>query len=320
MLGSSVDNKDFHFAGAARRFALDAKMFRCRAAVHVENKDDIVFWSAVLKHFRPNERFHFIAGSRNEFGHETSGVTQCLKYYDFLSHDFFICIDSDYRYLLRDRGIDARHCVLQTYTYSFENHRCFADGLNDVCGRVTHLENYVFDFNKFLKEYSCALYELFIWHLYFLGANPMIFTKFDFNKYLNQVGCRPNSLVRDNGMQAIREFRQRVEKRVDSFAKRYPGADLDTVKLRCKELGLVPESTYLFLRGHNVYDMISCLCKDVCKVLLEREKNNRKKNRETIASLFHNRNNLDLQLKQNIRYDAYSAIRKIGDDIKSFLG
>ena len=71
-----------HFANAARRFALDAKMFRCRAAVHVENKDDIAFWGAVLKHFRPDDKFHFISGSRNEYGRETCGVTQCLKYFD----------------------------------------------------------------------------------------------------------------------------------------------------------------------------------------------------------------------------------------------
>ena len=45
--------------GLARRFASDAKMFRCRAAVHVENKDDVVFWSTVLKHFCPDDRFHF---------------------------------------------------------------------------------------------------------------------------------------------------------------------------------------------------------------------------------------------------------------------
>ena len=109
-----------YYAAAAKRFALDAKMFRCRAAVHVENKDDIGFWNTVLKHFVPEGRFHFIAGSRNEYGRETFGVTQCLKYFDFLSPGFFICIDSDYRYLLGERQINAGHFVLQTYTYSFE--------------------------------------------------------------------------------------------------------------------------------------------------------------------------------------------------------
>ena len=54
MFGARAENpsRASHFANAARRFALDAKMFRCRAAVHVENKDDIAFWGAVLKHFR----------------------------------------------------------------------------------------------------------------------------------------------------------------------------------------------------------------------------------------------------------------------------
>ena len=80
--------RNSHYANAAKRFALDAKMFRCHAAVHVENKDDIQFWSTVFKHFCPGERFHFIAGSRNEYGNETSGVTQCLKYFDFLSPGF----------------------------------------------------------------------------------------------------------------------------------------------------------------------------------------------------------------------------------------
>lgn len=59
MFGARAENpsRASHFANAARRFALDAKMFRCRAAVHVENKDDIAFWGAVLKHFRPTISF-----------------------------------------------------------------------------------------------------------------------------------------------------------------------------------------------------------------------------------------------------------------------
>ena len=42
-IGAGIENKGIFFANSARRFALDAKMFRCRAAIHVENKDDIVF-------------------------------------------------------------------------------------------------------------------------------------------------------------------------------------------------------------------------------------------------------------------------------------
>lgn len=322
MLGGRADledNKEIHFANAARRFAMDAKMFRCRAAVHVENKDDIVFWSAVLKHFRSNDRFHFIAASRNEFGHETSGVTQCLKYYNYLNPGFFICIDSDYRYLMRERGIDAEHFVLQTYTYSFENHHCIAEGLGDVCGRVTNLSNNVFDFKKFLSEYSRIIYNLFIWHLYFLGSDPARFSKFEFNQFLNLNPAKSRFSVRDNGMRLLDDLRARVEKRIDYLGRTYPKADLEEVRHRYQELGLEPDTAYLFFRGHNVYDMSSALCKEVCKALLKHEKDNYR-TREAIVALYRDRNNVDAQLHQNIRYGTYGAIRKVEQDVASLLG
>ena len=105
-------SKEKYYYHAAKRFMMDAQLLRCRAAIHVEDKDDIVFWSTIFKHFRPNDRFHFIAGSRNEKGHETKGVTQCLKYIKYLNPKFFICIDSDYRYLLQERNIDIKPTLI----------------------------------------------------------------------------------------------------------------------------------------------------------------------------------------------------------------
>lgn len=317
MLGSALD-KEAHFAMAAKRFALDAKMFRCRAAVHVEDKDDIVFWSAVLKHFRPGDRFHFVAGSRNEYGHETSGVTQCLKYLDCLSNDFFICIDSDYRYLLRERRINIRNFVFQTYTYSFENHHCFSGGLNDVCSQVTNFPNTVFDFKAFLKSYSNIIYDLFIWHLYFLVADPTRFSKYTFNRYLNLAIGRPSLLLVNDGETVLDELRMRVGKKVGYLGRRYPQADLESVRQKYAELGLKPDDTYLFVRGHNVYDMIYFVSKGVCEELLKQQKSRR--SRETLTDLFRNRSNLESQIKRNIKFGAYPAIRQIEDDINIFFG
>ena len=316
---NGVDRK-IHFSGAARRFALDAKMLRCRAAVHVENKDDVAFWKQLLKHFRPNDRFHFISGSRNEYGRETSGVTQCLKYFPFLSPDFFICIDSDYRYLLREPRMDVRHFVLQTYTYSFENHHCFADGLHDVCCRVTHLENTVFDFHTFLKRFSNILYELFIWHLYFQNAEPSRFSQYDFDSYIGLTNSKTHPLACDNAEKALEELRHRVEWKIQHLQQNYPNADLETVKQRYLKLGVTPDNVYLFVRGHNLYDMVSLVCKEVCKAILRTAKRNRAVTREMICELYRSRNNLDVQLRQNIRYGAYLPIRKIEEDIYRLLG
>lgn len=317
---TEITDKDVHFANAARRFALDAKMFRCRAAVHVENKDDIAFWGAILKHFRPDDRFHFIAGSRNEYGHETCGVTQCLKYFNYLSPDFFVCIDSDYRYLLREKKMSVRHYVIQTYTYSFENHHCFAGGLDDVCSRATHFENTVFDFQKFLKGFSNILYDLFIWHLYFQNAAPPLFSQFEFDTYIALPSVKMCPVVNDNGARALDELRVRVERKTGYLGRKYPNADLEVVRNKCQELGVTPDTVYFFIRGHNLYDLITLICKEVCKAILRGEKLNREVTREMISELYRRRDSLDYQLRQNIKYGAYLPIQRIEEDIRRHFG
>ncbi len=322
MLGVRAEdcNRDRHFANAARRFALDAKMFRCRAAVHVENKNDIAFWEAILKHFRPEDRFHFIAGSRNEYGRETCGVTQCLKYADYLSSDFFICIDSDYRYLLQERKISSQYFILQTYTYSFENHHCFADGLDDVCSRVTHLKNTVFDFRRFLTEFSRILYDLFIWHLYFQNADPVLFSQFEFDSYIGISNSKTYSLVKDNGARFLEELQQKVERKINYLGRKYPKADLDIVRNKYRKLGIDADQVYFYVRGHNLYNLVLVVCKEVCKAMLRMGRKGKTVTEEMVSELYRRRNSLDYELRKNIKYGAYLPIRKIEEDIQVLLG
>lgn len=309
-----------HFANAAKRFALDAKMLRCRAAVHVENKEDIVFWSHILKHFRPQDKFYFISGSRNEYGHKTSGVTQCLKYFHFLNPNFFICIDSDYRYLLQEPKINVRHYVLQTYTYSFENHHCFAEGLNEVCYRVTRYSNTVFDFSAFLKKFSNIIYDLFIWHLHLLKMDSGIFGQSDFNTYIGLTGIKMYPLVLDNGKGLLNQLKHRVDWKLAYLERKYPHVQIEKIKQKYLKFGVNPDNVYFFVRGHNLYDMISLICKEVCKTILRAERRNHEVTQEMVRELYRKRNHLDLHLRQNIHYGAYLPIQKIEEDICQLLG
>ena len=324
MLGVGAKNSDHHrksyFAHAAKRFALDAKMMHYRAAVHVENKDDVLFWGRILKHFRPQDKFYFISGSRNEHGHKTSGVTQCLKYVPFLNPHFFICIDSDYRYLLQDENMDVQHFILQTYTYSFENHHCFAEGLNDVCARVTRLENKIFDFSIFLKEYSNVLYELFIWHLYLLKIDTAIFSQSEFNTYIGFSNLKMYPLTQDNGRGMLNQLQHRVNWKLSFLERAYAHISIEEVKQEYINLGVTPDNVYLFVRGHNLYDMIALICKEVCKTMLRSERRNHEVTREMIRELYQNRNSLYIQLQKNMQYGAYGPIRKIEEDIYQLFG
>ena len=125
--------KHAFYESAAKRFKAELRLRGGTAAVHIENKNDEVFWWKVLHDAYPQGKFRFISGSRSINGNITSGCTQCLQYRDFLDRHFWIAIDSDYRYLSEEPNIDAKHFILQTYTYSFENHFCFWKN----CQRVT---------------------------------------------------------------------------------------------------------------------------------------------------------------------------------------
>ena len=97
------------------------------ASVHLENREDELFWDTLLQSHRPG-KYNYIYESRiAKNSIPASGVNQCLRYKPYLSKTFFVCIDSDLRYLLQEPEIDARHYILQTYTYSWENHYCFAE-------------------------------------------------------------------------------------------------------------------------------------------------------------------------------------------------
>lgn len=304
----SKERREAFFASSASRFAMDAKMLRCRASIHVENKDDIIFWEHILHKLLPNEKFHFISGSRNEYGNETSGVTQCLKYFNYLSPSFIICIDSDYRYLTGVKKLKAKNFVLQTYTYSFENHHCFAGGLEDFCCRLTNIRSCPFNFNLFWKRYSNALYKLFIWHLYFISHDIDIFPQCDFNDYLNIVdyGSRHELVRRPEAL--LDELHRKADIRVAEFEKEFSNININKYRIQIESLGVNPNNLYLFLRGHNIYDLTITLCRDVCRMMLRQAKQN-------MRVLDH----IDSELRRYICFDEYLPIQLIAKDVQQIF-
>jgi len=76
------------------------------ASVHLEDVDDKLFWDVMLQKQHPG-RYYYITQSRSPKGFDTKGCEQCLKYRPYLSKRFFICIDSDMRYLMQEPNLDV---------------------------------------------------------------------------------------------------------------------------------------------------------------------------------------------------------------------
>ena len=235
------------------------------ACVHLEGEDDKAFWNAILQEGRPGE-YKFVTYSRCSEANDSEdtmakGVRQCLKYRPFLSKQFFICIDSDMRYLMQEPELDAAHFVCQTYTYSWENHYCEAKALQkrfmDKCPEKACL----FDFEVFLSAYSSVVYKPLLHLLYCLKNHRSEFSKKMFSACLPHQ-CRGNELA-DNG----RPFIERISKIFEEYLNTpfAQSLDYEAESNYYQSFNVNEQNAYLHVRGHNLFDLVAYIGNMLCR-------------------------------------------------------
>ena len=148
-----------------------SKTARKRIIAYVESYDDIFFWRTVLSQFEDETRyFEVMLPSRTKLKRGKKSVLMNLLRSN-VGDSMIACVDADYDYLLQgtnemSREVVGNPYVFHTYVYAIENFQCYAPGLHDVCVAVTLNDHAIFDFNAYLKEYSEAIYQLFIWNIW----------------------------------------------------------------------------------------------------------------------------------------------------------
>lgn len=306
-------NKDNHYRELALYYRNRAKMNRCFAAVHLEADDDKVFWNKVFHHFLPQYRFDYITYSRTMEGNRATGCQTCLKYYRLgcLSKEFFICIDSDYRWLLQEPDMDMRHFIFQTYTYSFENHHCYPGNIRRAFEKMGW-KTQSFDFQSFLKHYSIALYDLFIHLLLSLSKGDGIFPTDEFNSLLGieQYGWNEHQIL--SGLQASVATKQIELQGV------YSSSELQGMKDRCFRLGLKPENAYLYFRGHNIFDQVVRKLMKQTVYHLEKRASRHYSAKEKQEYFSRNKKSPAEYLIEDLSFNQYDAVARIEADTKIY--
>ena len=216
--------------------------------------------NSMLQSRKPG-RYYFITQSRSPKGFDTKGCEQCLKYRPYLSKQFFICIDSDMRYLLQEAGLDADNYICQTYTYSWENHYCEASALKERFEAQCPEKAATFDFSAFLSELSKTVYKPLLFLLYCLKND-----KPDFNLRMFSV-CLPKQCKRaelaDNGKLLIEKIAKNFESYLNAdFAK---SIDFEAESNYCKTLNVNEQNAYLHVRGHNIFDLVAYIGDLLCR-------------------------------------------------------
>ena len=323
------DNISSGYLEAANK--LKSRKARRRIAAYVESYDDVFFWRTVLSSFENKDRYFEVmlpSHKRLERGKKSVLMNLMAKK---IGRDLICCVDADYDYLLQgvtetSRKMMQSPYVFHTYAYSIENLQCYAPSLHNVCVAVTLNDSYVLDFNEFMRMFSETIFPLFVWSIWHYRKG--IYTEFsisDFNKTI-ELG----SFTLQNPYHSIQRLKHKCYVKVGELQRKHPDAKESYLALKKElqeQLGVTPQTTYLYIQGHNLFDkLVMQVLGKVCKQLVaERENEIRKQSvhgtqmRNELSCYSHSTQDLAQMLKKNMGYMMSEEFQKIRRDIQAFL-
>ncbi|SEW08118.1 Protein of unknown function [Prevotella aff. ruminicola Tc2-24] len=329
------DNLNSKYFEAAN--ALTSKKARRRIVAYVESYDDIYFWRTVLSEFENDKRyFEVMLPSKVNL---TRGKKSVLMNFlegegrqgdEPLGRDMIACVDADYDYLIQGRTAQSRRVlespyVFHTYVYAIENYQCYAPSLHNVCVSVTLNDHRIFDFRGYFEQFSEALFPLFVWSimLYRNGNYPK-FSITDFNRIADPGGFNVH-----NPVPSIANVRRKVHTKINELQRLFPDAKEEylATKNEIMSLGVTPQTTYLYMQGHHLFDtVVSPILSKVCNLLRQERQNeiyhasaHRTQKRNEMSCYENSLQDIKVMLKKNTGYVFSDQFRRLQDDIRNYL-
>ena len=334
------DNINSSYFQAAN--ALKGKSARRRIVAYVESYDDIYFWRTVLGAFE-NERFYFeiMLPSKAEL---LRGKKSVLKNFsgkdgrdermtlpiDSLGEALIACVDADYDYLLQgctptSKQILESPYVFHTYAYAIENYQCYVPSLHDVCVAVTLNDHRIFDFQGYFREFSEICFPLFVWSVWaYRSGNYTKFSLTDFNRITD-----PRGFTVQHPETSLQNVRRKVGNKIRELQRQFPNNKEAYLKLKdeLKLLGVTPQTTYLYMQGHHLFDtVVAPILTKVCNLLRQERqeeiyhsKAHKTQKRNEMSCYENSRQDIKSMLKKNTGYMLSEPFSRIQDDIRNYM-
>ena len=322
------DNINSQYFRAAN--SLKPKQSRRRIVAYVESYDDIYFWRTVLGPFENEQRyFEVMLPSKQNL---TRGKKSVLM--NFIEGqtgpDMIACVDADYDYLLQgitpcsDKILNSPY-VFHTYVYAIENYQCYASSLHDVCVAVTLNDHRIFDFQEYFNQFSEAIFPLFVWSVWaYRTGNYTRFSLTDFNRV-----CDPGGFTVQHPELSLQNVRRKAFQRVRTLQRMFPDNKEAYLKLKDEliKLGVTPQTTYLYIQGHHLFDaVVAPIMTKVCNLLrqerqneIARAKAHHTQKRNEMSCYQNSRQDIKSMLKKNTGYTFCEQFRKLQDDVREYL-
>ena len=329
MPSSLKDNLNSKYFEAAN--ALTSKKARHRIVAYVESYDDIYFWRTVLSEFENDKRyFEVMLPSKANLTRGKKSVLMNFLKGEPLGKDMIACVDADYDYLLQGATQSSKTVlqspyVFHTYVYAIENYQCYAPSLHNVCVSVTLNDHRIFDFREYFRQFSEAVFQLFVWSIMlYRNGNYSKFTLTDFNRIAD-----PGGFNVQNPEPSIANVKRKVQTKINELQRLYPDAKDEylATKDSIKELGVTPQTTYLYIQGHHLFDtIVSPILSKVCNLLRQERqaeiyyaKAHKTQKHNEMTCYENSLQDIKVMLKKNTGYMGSEQFHRVQEDIRRYL-
>ena len=316
------------YLGAAQK--LKSKTARKKIVAYVESYDDIFFWRTVLDEFEDEHcYFEIMLPSRSTLG-KGKKLVLMNRLGPQLGNYMIACVDADYDYLMQDatqtsRLVNRNPYVFHTYVYAIENYQCYAESLHRVCVMATLNDRQVVDFEGFMREYSCIIWPLFVWSVWvYRNDRYRDFTLSEFGTTVsfNELNVYHPELTLDY-------VRRKVNRKMSWLQRHFPEArkGYGPLKAELLQLGVTPETTYLYIQGHTLFDnVVSPLLTPICILLRkEREREIKKlaeheiQRQNELSCYQHSQNSVEEMLKKNVGFKNAPPYQQLRRDLAKLV-
>ena len=323
-----TDNITSKYQEAAN--CMTPKKARRKIVAYVESYDDILFWRSVLNRFEDDTRyFEVMLPSRKVLSRGKKSVLMNFIG-DRIGPDMIACVDADYDYLMQGLTATSKKIlespyIFHTYVYAIENYQCYAESLHNVAVMVALNDHAIFDFQAFLKQYSLICHPLFLWSV--LAYRSNFYKDFSLTDFDHIVELSNFSI--HSPMASLNHLRQKVERKVKYLQQHYPRhkASIRNLDIELQQLGVTPDTTYLFMHGHPVFDtIVAPVMTKVCNRLrMEREQEisrtavHRTQMYNELSCYENSIADVKTMMKRNMGYVFSPLFQRLQHDISNYL-
>ena len=183
----------------------------------------------------------------------------------------------------------------------------------------------LFDFENFLAQYSEIIWPLYVWNVW--AYRNGVHTQFSM-LHMHHIVALEN-LDFYHPERTLEALRRRVNGKIARLQSQFPQGKTSYKPLKAEllSLGLTPQTTYLYMRGHDLWDgVVGPMLSTICEALRrEREKEIRQlaehqvQMQNELAAYQHATASVEEMARKYSAYTDAPLYRKIQNNIRQFL-